>query len=671
MARYNCNPVDLQARVDAWFMPAAPANSPAFVVVCDIGQGNMNVVVNTDGKPFLYYDMGGGIQGSLFTYPHPRPVLCYDGNPTILLSHWDGDHFKTALDEAEAGRLAGTAWMAPAQDTNTRAYRLGLTASAKAFRRGLVRDAELYVWPDGAVPASVTASYFTVLKVNGKDHNNHGLALRIASPNANGDFMLLTGDATYEGDTFANGVHGCDTHCVGLVSGHHTAEVGTVGDIPRPENTGQYAIAHSFGWGNAYGHPSTTGVNSYDGRNWPDANRLDTGGGEAGADFAGPRGNVGLLWQTPALGPGAVALGAGHVALNHAAIALIASASAELERYSPGLVEAPQIAVAAAHSAAVRVSAVPAHADSAHVAAAMVLAAAPPPPPPPLVAPLVAPPPPPPPPTLVVIAAGLGVVAGTLTQALVDAPAAAAAAAVAAVPAMADAVVTAVMTAALTIAQEINAAATGAAVAGRTIGSQARSASNAAYDHTQDVGLPATIQGAISDVLADAVINTTQAVQNANLPGRLEVKTAIAAALIEVARVTIGHSKHGYGALLAGRTPPVSAEESVAVVVLARNDLKAAIAAAAALTPAIPINPEAGAPQMNLNAFAQRTAAVAATAAICGQRAGATAAQAARAAVAAARVVLPAALGAPQMNCHRHPRTCPGVCSLAIHYACL
>lgn len=325
--------------LNGWFVPAAPANTPDFVIVADIGQGNLNAVFNQHGQPFLYYDFGGGIDGSLFTYPDRAPVLCLHADPGFILSHWDSDHVKSIRGLA-AIDIAGTYWLAPTQEMNGHGRHLGLSKRAKSLRKKLRDNGDIYLWPDDPaagpqVVASITASFFTVIKVNGNDMNNHGLAIGINDPAgvAPLDAMLLTGDAGFQAGTFTHAIHACTAaNTTGLVTSDHGAQITTQADVPGvfaggAAVLGPHTVAYSFGCGNAYGHPSTTGVNAYELQGWRDEWRADTGGSEAAADLGGPRGNIALTWRAPGPGLAAEQFGAAAGVHRAAAVQLVAAAS--------------------------------------------------------------------------------------------------------------------------------------------------------------------------------------------------------------------------------------------------------------------------------------------------------------------------------------------------------
>lgn len=60
--------------LENWF-PAGAASTPRFVVVVNVGQGNCNVVFNDNQRPFISYDLGGGMSSSQFTCLHPAPTF--------------------------------------------------------------------------------------------------------------------------------------------------------------------------------------------------------------------------------------------------------------------------------------------------------------------------------------------------------------------------------------------------------------------------------------------------------------------------------------------------------------------------------------------------------------------------------------------------------------------
>src|SRR5262245_21968173 len=117
--RVTYPPGNLQTLLDGWFPnPLPAAQQTEFVIVCDIGQGNFNVLVNAAGVPFFYFDLGGGKGDGLWSYgvPNSDQLFCPGAAPRFSLSHWDEDHTRTVYDQVvDNDALAGTDWLAPDQ----------------------------------------------------------------------------------------------------------------------------------------------------------------------------------------------------------------------------------------------------------------------------------------------------------------------------------------------------------------------------------------------------------------------------------------------------------------------------------------------------------------------------------------------------------------------------
>lgn len=670
MPRNDLNQGTADALIQGWF-PVGPAANPRFVVVVDIGQGNCNVVFNDAGLPFLYYDMGGGMGWSQFTYPIPRPVFCLDVNVSrFIVSHWDEDHYRTMSELIGAGQLGGLECLGPTQEFDAANYwsnaiKNSLSGNGmKTFIHGPAgANGTLNCWPDedynqAPVMMRVDHAPFRVIKVSGKDHNNHGLALRLENANVPNEFILLTGDSTFEQLLAPNQNtirHGCDQQCVGLVAGHHGAKVGHAPYVPRPAPGNGHLLAYSFGWGNNYGHPELNlGVASYEGRGWDDDHRMDTGGAEITARYAGPRGNVGLRWPADPAGPGRAAGGAA-AQVNAAAIALLATAAAEADVWQNLLANKEDVAIGAAYQAARET-------NQAAVAAAML-------------APAVTNPPW----TLAqVAAAGGAVVHASLTAALGHVVATSTIVSNPHVQALAKAIVDCVAFAGARMGQlmtawgEKHARSMAAANAGAVnLPSQARLIAREAYGcavHPTTIGM---IEDEIPAALLTVIHNTANAVSNVNVPAVGALRTAVVAAVSAAAAAVLGQPgvRNPPLPMVPSAAPPHAATLSTAAVVALRDDVTAAIGAAAALIPAAAVNPQAvPPPTLTDNENAKLVMRVGAIAAIAGTP-SAHLDQVAGAAAGAARVAFAAAGGAPQTGCHRHPRTCAnGPCALSIHY---
>jgi len=648
------------ALLATWF-PVAPDATPRFVVVLDVGQGNCNVVFNDHWRPFIYYDMGGGMGGSQFTYPHPAPAFCIDVAYTMfLLSHWDEDHYRSLLRLSTAHQVNGATILAPQQDGGNVAWRASIqkspTADGLEDQLDLTDGSTIYRWPDedwhfAPTIHRSTHSHFRVIKVSGNDTNNHGLALRLENPTVPGQFMLLTGDATFERQVHLGNIevfrHGVDQQCVGLVAGHHGSPVGHPPYIPRPAAAAEYLIAYSFGWGNAFGHPNIDdGVTAYEGRNWDDDHRMDTGGAESSAKYAGPRGNVGMLWPGAARGPCFANGGSTPMQVNSAAISLIATAAAEIDIYQNVLATRAEVAVGAAYQAAVE-GKIPLVAAVMLVPAVQMPAR-----------------------TLIQRTADMGATHGSLTAAMAVCIATATAAQHAHLQNLAKTIVDGVMLAAAVCAKAVTEHVEGVidelvnhSGGAPSLPSQAKSAATEAYGSANHAETRLLVHDSIPADFITRIHAAATTYNGGGVPTLAEIRTAITAGVTAAAQARIGQPG---GHLSQG--PAEAAATAVAAIAAIRNDVRVAIAAAAGLQPAIPINPKAFAPgTITNNENAKLLPRIAAVAAICGTPT-LVPIHVARAAVAAARVTLAGACGAPQIGCHQHPRVCPnGPCSLSIH----
>lgn len=343
-------------------------------------------------------------------------------------------------------------------------------------------------------------------------------------------------------------------------------------------------------------------------------------GGEFAAKYAGPRGNVGILWPGAAHGP---------------CYADVANTPEEIN--------------GAAYQAAIE-SKIPLVANAMLVPVVQVPAR-----------------------TLAQRAAdmaGLAATHASLTGTLATVVATATVASHPNVQALAAAVVNCVMHAAAKCAQEVTnfveiviADMLSDPLNVLTLPSQAKEAAAQAHGCAAHADTIELVHDAIPTDFATRVVLAAHASNGANVPAAAEVKTAVTAAVCAASQARIGQPGGNFS-----QGPAEAVATAVAAMAAIRADVRVAIAAAAALAPAIPINPRAFAPAMIIdNVNAKLLPRIVAVAAICGTPSPALA-EVARAAVAAARVAFAGACGAPQIGCHRHPRVCPkGPCSLSIH----
>ena len=623
-----------------------PMPVPEFVGVFDIGTGNLHAVFDADGRPFLYTDIGGGALGSTFTFPG-HLQLCTHRLPLIVLTHFDQDHWRSAV--AAGGGLhapplvvAGAAaidaqaalcpWLIPTQAKG---------GVQTAFYNCLVAGANnIHRRPGGAAATVLNiGARVRILKCTGNGANHSGLAVMLLAAAGGAGRMLLPGDAH-----FVHFAHGAGNNVHAMVATHHGADPGAVPNAPA----GGSPVSYSYGWGNAYGFPRLAAGGAYVAANFPDARRMDTAGAEGAADIAGPRGNVALCWPG-AVGPGArPAPGAAAAVVQAAALAVLASSATAVEaEVGAGLALAQkgQIACAAAWQA-MELLHVPA-AGPPSLTANLFLALPGPMAPPSLLPPMAAA-------SLWLTAADGQRMAATTT--LLAAP----------VPADIATIAQCLRVAHSALAPVVSFEAWNAWGGGgniQTASSPARAAAYAAMGRNGLGGQAA--QAAVAALLAPLLA----APPVPPLEGGLLLLGA--RAISKAAR--LAHSRPGTGSL---RAPAVAEQLGAFLIPLGGGLTQAQIAglaAGAAMQPGIATNPEApnGIPALAGADIGRVENAMktAIAAAVVGVAAGAATALAARAAVAAAMAALGAVAGAPQPGCHRHPSACGGnSCRLTLHY---
>ncbi|MFT8422205.1 MAG: hypothetical protein ABF665_11925 [Gluconacetobacter sp.] len=248
---------------------------PESLGICDVGQGNANVVLDGNGQPLFYFDLGCGVKGNAPTTPKPLS-FCLCGDPPIILSHWDADHWAGAVIDP---RALHRTWIAPRQRLSG-PHQVALGANI------LSHGGRLLLVPTPTVPRaplSISLGSTSVLylqRATGKDKNGSGLVLTVAQKRLDRAW-LLTGDADYAY------IHTMPhSSLAGLVVPHHGADMKSATPAPAPpkmKNKPDYCrLAYSFGPGNKNGrtsisHPTTSAVTRHNTVGWDHGNWVKTG----------------------------------------------------------------------------------------------------------------------------------------------------------------------------------------------------------------------------------------------------------------------------------------------------------------------------------------------------------------------------------------------------------
>jgi hypothetical protein len=202
--------------------------------VYDVGQGSCGALLDEDGVVIAYLDFGGGVQKNAHTFPGALGQFCFSNDPPIILSHWDWDHWSSALRDTRA--LSAT-WIVPRQ-------RIGLVhwTFVQTLR---ATGGNLLIWPSRL---SVIGNHeFEIRKCTGKGRNHSGLAVVIRDCESV-DQILFPGDARYSA---IPGV--LDSTFSAIVVPHHGGWMSSK-RVPSRSGSPDNRLVYSFGPGNTYNH---------------------------------------------------------------------------------------------------------------------------------------------------------------------------------------------------------------------------------------------------------------------------------------------------------------------------------------------------------------------------------------------------------------------------------
>jgi hypothetical protein len=284
-----------------------------YLAAYDVGQGNSNGLlapsITDNHSPILYYDVGCGVYGNAHTTPSPLN-FCFQGNPFIVMSHWDSDHWMGVCGSGSPLLVQGFGvdWIAPYQN---------ITTHHKTFALDIIAQGGTILIYRPATPVVSTASLTPNVQVrfttgSGSGRNHTGIVLAFEKRfNGNWRSWLLTGDCDYGYMT-----HLSPTSTVAVVVPHHGASPATTTAPPPP--TPAYAATtyvraiYSFGPGNKHStvqHPTRATVDKHVLQGW---NQGAWAGITPGDSIAGPdilatsqhiapfaRGGCLVGWATP------------------------------------------------------------------------------------------------------------------------------------------------------------------------------------------------------------------------------------------------------------------------------------------------------------------------------------------------------------------------------------
>lgn len=209
------------------------------VAIYDVGQGAATALLSC-GVPRLYFDFGGSAIGNWRSFPESLQRFCMTANPLMVLSHWDWDHWSSALRDLRALQRP---WILPVQDG---AGDLG-AVHARFLAMLTANGADIHWWHDGTPDIVSPLTGVTIFQARGprKSRNESGLALWVAQ---DGRTVLLPGDASLE---FA-----CPgASSLGYLMVPHHGGKSRLRTVPSPSDRRRSYLVYSYGIGNSYLHP--------------------------------------------------------------------------------------------------------------------------------------------------------------------------------------------------------------------------------------------------------------------------------------------------------------------------------------------------------------------------------------------------------------------------------
>jgi len=213
--------------------------------VYDVGQGSCAALLSDVGFPALYFDFGGAVKANTRTFPSALRRFCLSAGPPVVLSHWDYDHWSSALRNPRAQRLS---WVVPRHDGKLPPTHVVFLGQLQCYGRVLI-------WPSG-VP-SITENGVTIERCTGRpsSHNDSGLAMVVETPAGR---MLFPGDCRY--DRVPSASHDFTS----VVVPHHGGRTKS-GFVPSSDGLPAGRLVYSYGVGNTWRHPFTVVEYAHDG----------------------------------------------------------------------------------------------------------------------------------------------------------------------------------------------------------------------------------------------------------------------------------------------------------------------------------------------------------------------------------------------------------------------
>lgn len=270
-------------------------------VVCfDVGQGLASALICQCGFPIYYFDTGRGSRRNAPTAP-AFVDFCACDDPTIILSHWDTDHWAGSIKNAA---MLSQKWIVPRQKISVTHTLFADSILSHGGSIHVIRN------NTNALQWSYGAQHFELQRGTGTGRNQSGLIL-VVEDQFHSRSWVLNGDTSY------NYVpHNIRSDIAAMMVPHHGANLGP-SSIPFSPSVGSKyrRLLYSFGPNNSHGpntppvrHPVSSAVSAHHSSGWlhgawsllTPANCLAAGDVLATATHSSTHlGGIAAGWKTP------------------------------------------------------------------------------------------------------------------------------------------------------------------------------------------------------------------------------------------------------------------------------------------------------------------------------------------------------------------------------------
>lgn len=253
--------------------------SPDAVAIYDVGQGAATALLQF-GVPITYFDFGGSTIGNWRSFPAHLENFCFTSDPPIVLSHWDWDHWSSAIRDP---RALNQTWLLPLQSGSR-----SLGPVHSRFLARLNANANVLWWDPTCQQIHLPSTNSRIVQAAGpaNNRNESGLAFVVDKTHSKSRSVLLPGDAS-----FAYLQSRVGTIFDHAMVPHHGGKT-SLSVLPMATTKSRSHAIYSYGVGNIFLHPRDETVKAYRlgwKKNTHTALRNHTGFGHVGIDLTGQR----------------------------------------------------------------------------------------------------------------------------------------------------------------------------------------------------------------------------------------------------------------------------------------------------------------------------------------------------------------------------------------------